>query len=267
MDYDSSDSDTHSAAETLVNLQHSPDNNRVFTPPYASLNPIHPLNLTPPQYRRHQQLPPLSNLLISPMDDPFFNQHDCPAPSYYGSSSTSSSTANLLYPPYEDYGSIQSPSRPLSSNSTLVPPLSTSTSFSSFKSIASSIELPNKSKNILSRAATFTRRRSRPRKNPVVCEEERNNTTTGADHITHHHQPHAKPRWQPAEKQELMEAIVKDKELDDMATIRWDRIAMAVGRAKKACKDQWRREILPTLLKNQDCNGKNNKRKKHYPSS
>jgi hypothetical protein len=59
-----------------------------------------------------------------------------------------------------------------------------------------------------------------------------------------------KPRWQDSERLDLLEAIVKDKKLDDMKTIRWDRIAVAVGKAKKACKDQWRREILPNLMKN-----------------
>ncbi|OBZ91496.1 hypothetical protein A0J61_00462 [Choanephora cucurbitarum] len=58
-----------------------------------------------------------------------------------------------------------------------------------------------------------------------------------------------KPRWQDSERQELMEAIVKEKNLDDMSTIPWDKISKAVGRAKKACKDQWRREVLPGLIK------------------
>ncbi|KAI8889384.1 hypothetical protein K501DRAFT_329180 [Backusella circina FSU 941] len=44
----------------------------------------------------------------------------------------------------------------------------------------------------------------------------------------------AKPRWQESERLELLEAIVKEKGLDDMKTIRWDRIAMVVGKAKKA---------------------------------
>ncbi|CEP07361.1 hypothetical protein [Parasitella parasitica] len=58
-----------------------------------------------------------------------------------------------------------------------------------------------------------------------------------------------KPRWQEAERISLIEAIVQEKELDDMTTIPWDKVSKAVGRAKKACKDQWRREILPHLLK------------------
>lgn len=67
-----------------------------------------------------------------------------------------------------------------------------------------------------------------------------------------------KPRWQESERLNLFHAIVEDKKLDDMATFQWDRIAMAVGRAKKACKDQWRREVLPSLMKgfniNNNCN-------------
>lgn len=33
-----------------------------------------------------------------------------------------------------------------------------------------------------------------------------------------------------------------------MTTFPWDKIAAVVGRDKKACKDQWRREVLPSLL-------------------
>ncbi|KAI7903069.1 uncharacterized protein BX663DRAFT_509447 [Cokeromyces recurvatus] len=57
-----------------------------------------------------------------------------------------------------------------------------------------------------------------------------------------------KPRWQDHERQDLLEAIVRVKSLDDMATIPWDAISKSVGRAKKACKDQWRRELLPYLI-------------------
>ncbi|KAI8372962.1 uncharacterized protein BYT42DRAFT_578720 [Radiomyces spectabilis] len=56
-----------------------------------------------------------------------------------------------------------------------------------------------------------------------------------------------KPRWQDSERLDLLEAVIKEKNLNDMSTFRWDRIALAVGRAKKACKDQWRREVLPAL--------------------
>ncbi|KAI8090032.1 uncharacterized protein BX664DRAFT_386424 [Halteromyces radiatus] len=57
-----------------------------------------------------------------------------------------------------------------------------------------------------------------------------------------------KPRWQETERKNLLKAIVKEKQLDDMTSFSWDRISLAVGRAKKACKDQWRREVLPALL-------------------
>jgi hypothetical protein len=66
-----------------------------------------------------------------------------------------------------------------------------------------------------------------------------NNTTTTIN----------RPRWQDSERQDLIEAIVKEKNLDDMSTIPWDRVSKAVGRAKKACKDQWRRELLPGLVR------------------
>ncbi|KAK4519626.1 Cytochrome b5 heme-binding domain-containing protein [Mucor velutinosus] len=67
-----------------------------------------------------------------------------------------------------------------------------------------------------------------------------------------------KPRWQDFERQTLIESIVQEKELDNMSSIPWDKVSRVVGRAKKACQDQWRREILPHLLKgfvrqNQGC--------------
>ncbi|KAI9307140.1 hypothetical protein BJ944DRAFT_238119 [Cunninghamella echinulata] len=64
--------------------------------------------------------------------------------------------------------------------------------------------------------------------------------------------PHSmnKPRWKENERINLLKAIVKEKQLDDMTSFSWDKIALAVGRAKKACKDQWRREVLPALIKN-----------------
>lgn len=69
-----------------------------------------------------------------------------------------------------------------------------------------------------------------------------------------------KPRWQDSERQNLIEAIVHEKKLDDMTSIPWDKVSRVVGRAKKACKDQWRREVLPSLLKGfvRGGNNKNN---------
>lgn len=59
-----------------------------------------------------------------------------------------------------------------------------------------------------------------------------------------------KPRWQEPERLSLFLAIVKDKKLDDMSTFNWERIAAMLGskRGGKACKDQWRREVLPALM-------------------
>ncbi|KAG2183887.1 hypothetical protein INT44_008898 [Umbelopsis vinacea] len=57
-----------------------------------------------------------------------------------------------------------------------------------------------------------------------------------------------KPRWNNAERSNLFMAIMKDKQLDNMATYNWENIAIDVGRARKACKDQWRREVLPTFI-------------------
>ena len=58
-----------------------------------------------------------------------------------------------------------------------------------------------------------------------------------------------KPRWQDPERDILFKAIIRDKHLEDMSTFNWDKIAKLVGRCGKACKDQWRREILPALKK------------------
>lgn len=57
-----------------------------------------------------------------------------------------------------------------------------------------------------------------------------------------------KPRWNNAERSNLFMAIIKDKQLDNMASYNWEKIAIDVGRARKACKDQWRREVLPTFI-------------------
>lgn len=57
-----------------------------------------------------------------------------------------------------------------------------------------------------------------------------------------------KPRWNNAERNNLFMAIIKDKQLDNMASYNWDKIAIDVGRARKACKDQWRREVLPSFI-------------------
>ncbi|KAI9256297.1 hypothetical protein EDC94DRAFT_210353 [Helicostylum pulchrum] len=183
---------------------------------FATLSPIHPL-----QQENIHRLPSLSDLLLP------FNQ-DQP-----------------LYSPSDDTASTYQAS--------LIPPLSTSTSFSSLRSCTSSTKSTPKA-SLLSRAATFTgRRRGRPRKPTEIKNVDMSYQAT--DHSTESTAAAAttpasnKPRWQEAERLELLEAIVKEKELDDMTTIRWDRISLAVGRAKKACKDQWRRELLPNLMR------------------
>lgn len=56
-----------------------------------------------------------------------------------------------------------------------------------------------------------------------------------------------KPRWSNPMKNALLEAVIEQKELSDMATFNWAAIGKQVGRSGKACKDQWRRAILPKL--------------------
>jgi hypothetical protein len=57
-----------------------------------------------------------------------------------------------------------------------------------------------------------------------------------------------KPRWQETERLDLLKAVVKEKQLDDMTSFSWENISSAVGKSRKACKDQYRREILPALF-------------------
>ncbi|KAI8147319.1 hypothetical protein BJV82DRAFT_343685 [Fennellomyces sp. T-0311] len=57
-----------------------------------------------------------------------------------------------------------------------------------------------------------------------------------------------RPRWTPSERLELFKAVSRDKELEEMSTFHWDIIAQQVGRSRKSCKDQWRREIYRTML-------------------
>ncbi|KAI8138900.1 hypothetical protein BJV82DRAFT_673244 [Fennellomyces sp. T-0311] len=64
------------------------------------------------------------------------------------------------------------------------------------------------------------------------------------------HRSGPKPRWQPKEREKLFEEIVRLRELEKMSSFDWDQISDDVfqgRRAGKACKDQWRREILPNL--------------------
>ncbi|KAG2175465.1 hypothetical protein INT43_001112 [Umbelopsis isabellina] len=65
---------------------------------------------------------------------------------------------------------------------------------------------------------------------------------------TSHDHEKKKPRWNNKERCNLFMAVIKDRDLDDMSTYNWDKIASKVGRARKACKDQWRREVLPALI-------------------
>ncbi|KAI9318085.1 hypothetical protein BX666DRAFT_1877156 [Dichotomocladium elegans] len=57
-----------------------------------------------------------------------------------------------------------------------------------------------------------------------------------------------RPRWQPRERLNLLLAVVEDKQLDDMAAFDWNTVAFKVGRSRKACKDQWRREIFRSII-------------------
>ncbi|CAO3671665.1 unnamed protein product [Umbelopsis vinacea] len=65
-----------------------------------------------------------------------------------------------------------------------------------------------------------------------------------------HERDKKKPRWNNSERCNLFMAIIRDKDLDNMASYNWEKIASRVGRARKACKDQWRREVLPALIHN-----------------
>ncbi|CDH57033.1 predicted protein [Lichtheimia corymbifera JMRC:FSU:9682] len=69
----------------------------------------------------------------------------------------------------------------------------------------------------------------------------------------HHHHRGAKggkirPRWRAHERLKLFLAIAEDKQLEDMSTFRWGPIACKVGRSRKACKDQWRREVYRSIV-------------------
>jgi hypothetical protein len=56
-----------------------------------------------------------------------------------------------------------------------------------------------------------------------------------------------KPRWSNPMRHALLMAIIEQKELSEMASFNWASIGKQVGRSGKACKDQWRRAILPKL--------------------
>lgn len=229
------------AAEGLLRLRDS----------YPSTPSIHPLQPIP-DYNFYQ-LPPISNLLLSTSNtSPSLYQH------YNNSWNSWESSSKILYSPSDDSSSTTYSypySQPISSTATLIEPLASSSIRSTKGSHSLKMASSKKKETFLSRAATFTRRRGRPRKNVIPTPEtpiydEGLSIHTGSNFSTT--PSPIKPRWQDAEKRELIEAIVKEKNLDDMASIRWDRISMTVGRAKKACKDQWRRVLLPDLLKRTD---------------
>jgi hypothetical protein len=56
-----------------------------------------------------------------------------------------------------------------------------------------------------------------------------------------------KPRWTTDMRKKLFHIVVEQKKLADMATFEWATIGKQVGRSGKACKDQWRRALLPKL--------------------
>ncbi|KAI8985069.1 hypothetical protein BDB01DRAFT_788819 [Pilobolus umbonatus] len=237
----------------------------------ALLNPIIPDGN---HGQKHQRLPSLSHLLLSSEAIECSNTNRPPS-SLYRSASCSQIENTHCHP----YKYIDTSAHASANKS--IPTLSSSTSCSSIHSASSSsftaasnVSRGKKLISTLSRAATLTsRRRGRPRKMD-------NNTNNYEVHVFENKQsplslPRSnssksiasntssntinKPRWQEAERLGLLEAIVKEKNLDDMASIRWDRISLAVGRAKKACKDQWRREILPHLMKGLNTSSKKKK--------
>jgi hypothetical protein len=56
-----------------------------------------------------------------------------------------------------------------------------------------------------------------------------------------------KPRWSPQLRETLLKAVIAYKNLDDMTSFHWCQIGKQVGRSGKACKDQWRRALLPKI--------------------
>ncbi|KAG1105530.1 hypothetical protein G6F42_016951 [Rhizopus arrhizus] len=56
-----------------------------------------------------------------------------------------------------------------------------------------------------------------------------------------------KPRWTPQMRESLLKAVIAYKNLDDMTSFHWSQIGKQVGRSGKACKDQWRRALLPKI--------------------
>ncbi|KAL9553941.1 hypothetical protein PS6_003662 [Mucor atramentarius] len=204
------------------------------------LNPISPTNDS-----AGQRLPSIAQVLSSSPTDTF------------GSPASSTCSLNML---------LSTP---------VCPSMTSSCSSSTTSSISSSFSdyIPQQAtRKTLRRttACTFpANRRGRPRKNPNTATTTSTNATTTSKKgsknkkkdeteikiiKSEYEKTNAafvpnKPRWQDSERQTLIEVIVQEKELDNMSTIPWDKVSKVVGRAKKACQDQWRREILPHLLK------------------
>lgn len=77
-----------------------------------------------------------------------------------------------------------------------------------------------------------------------------------------------KPRWTAEMRESLLKAVITYKNLDDMTSFHWSQIGKQVGRSGKACKDQWRRALLPKIQQTFDrCDQDFNTGASSFPAS
>ncbi|KAI8080008.1 uncharacterized protein BX664DRAFT_376736 [Halteromyces radiatus] len=59
----------------------------------------------------------------------------------------------------------------------------------------------------------------------------------------------SKPRWTDKERHDLLLAVIKEKQLDDMTTFDWDHISKVVKKqSRQSCQDLWYNEMLSSLM-------------------
>ncbi|CDS07014.1 hypothetical protein LRAMOSA09537 [Lichtheimia ramosa] len=147
-------------------------------------------------------------------------------------------------------------------SSTCVTPSSSMMDIQMITHAADQDPIPSKNKN--KATATLPTRTRRRR----ISSNNSGGSTSSPTDLTHHPRPRRttmtstssssssiirkggkiRPRWQAQERLKLFLAIAEDKQLEDMSTFRWGPIACKVGRSRKACKDQWRREVYRSIV-------------------
>ncbi|KAL0141893.1 Homeodomain-like DNA binding domain-containing transcription factor [Mucor lusitanicus] len=247
------------AVEGLLSLYSCPPSasSQVSLQSYDSEYSVRLSPISPANESAGQRLPSIAQVLSSPPSDAFMspassmsslNLHlSTPTMCPSMSSSCSTSTASSISSQLSDYAPQQAPRKTLRRTTTGIFPANRRGRPRKNPNPAApttAVIATTNTPTTTNKKGSSSKGKKRSDKEIKIIKSEYEKTSTpGVDPVS------SKPRWQDVERQTLMEVIVQEKELDNMASIPWDKVSNVVGRAKKACQDQWRREILPYLLK------------------